>query len=203
MFIPPNNSHGLYPQTPQIDASNPQSSGVIASLYHHGAHQYLREFVRSDCLAPQALEGLDSLVGCSCSKDQSAVSVPVSTRLLPLTSFVRHLTVCRIAASSLMVESRSIHFLKRILLGILPPQAETLVIRYHIVNGSFIVRKKLFPLRKLHTRFSNLFQISNSARVCGPFSSDRIELVRARGSFIAMGIIIIIMRIARKKREDP
>lgn len=188
MFIPPINSHGLYPQTPPIDASSPPSSGVVASIYHRVAHQYLRVFVRSDRLAPQALKGLDSLVGCSCSKDQSAVSVPVSTRLLPLTSFVRHLTVCHIAASSLMVESRSIHFLRRILLlGSLPPQAGTLVIRYHIVNGSFIVRKILFSLRNLQTRFSNLFQISKPARVCGPFSSDRIERIRAKGSFTAIG----------------
>lgn len=127
----------LTPPIHQIQASS--------QAFNFTGHQYLRVFVLSDCPAPQSLEGLDSIVGCSCSKSQSAVSVPVSTRLLPLTNFVRLLTVCRVAASSLMVESRSFHFLKRILLGSVAPQPETLVIRYHIVNGSFIVRGKNIP----------------------------------------------------------
>lgn len=183
MFIPPINSHGLYPQTPPIDASDPPSSGVVTTLYHHGGAS-LPESVRSfrSSRPRKPLEGLDSIVGCSCSKDQSAVSVPVSTRLLPLTSFFRHLTVCRIAASSLMVESRSFYFLKRILLRSHPPQAETLVIRYHIVNGSFIVRKKIFPPSENYFlgRFPVLFQISDSTGVCGPIFVGQDRAVDSR-----------------------
>ena len=94
MFSPPFNSHGLYPPTPPIDASNPPSSGVVASLYHQGAHQYLRVFARSDRLAPQALERsrfyrrllmLKGSIRCVCARFNSPVAVdqfyPSSYRL--------------------------------------------------------------------------------------------------------------------------
>lgn len=128
------------------------------------------------------------------SKDQSAVSVPVSIRLLPLTNFLHYPAVC--SSRSIVADGRATVFsyFKTNHTKEPTPQPETLVIRYGIVNGSFIVRERenYSPLPPKATRFAILFQTTRCVRLLGASSSDSFEIIapevrHRNGTLCALG----------------
>jgi hypothetical protein len=112
---------------------------------------------------------LEGSVRCVCARFHSPAAVD---RFSP--------SSCRLSSRSIIADGRATVFsyFKTNHTNEPTPQPETLVIRYGIVNGSFIVREREnTPLFPKATRVAIVFQTTHCVRLRGASSSDSFEII--------------------------